>query len=299
MSFLLVIIAATAAGICMVSLTTYGAYVIANGLPPFRGGTARRLRHLAWGVASSMAAACVTLLAFPFQHVCARPLPASARGAGSGVSGRTSPRTATARTTPVILVHGLYHNPSAWMFYRPAFAGRGFGPVVTVRYPSFGSSFDALVDTLDATVRDLGRTLPGGPPPLLVGHSLGGLVIRAWLARQDGAPAIRGVITLGTPHQGSTLAFLGVGALARSLTFKGALVQRIEQMEHRPGVPCVAIRSDLDNMVLPLEGLRIRTPGWQELAGPPVSHVCMLWSRKTRELVLEVAQRIRDRHGAA
>lgn len=51
---------------------------------------------------------------------------------------------------------------------------------------------------------------------LLVGHSMGGLVARAYL-RRYGELRVARLITLGTPHRGSLLAHLGIGRNARQM----------------------------------------------------------------------------------
>lgn len=281
MSFLNALFATIAATVATIPVVTYGAFLLHNGLPLPGRHTARRLAALAEGMCQSVGAFCMVVAALPFRRRCRLPLQpeASAGDAGPHV--------------PVLFVHGLYHNPSAWLLYRPTFARQGIGPEHTFGYDSFSNDFATLVHQLDAAVDALIQAHPA-TPPILIGHSLGGLIIRAWLSRHDGARRCSGVVTLGTPHQGSALARLGIGNLARSLLFRGTLVQTVERHEAAPGVPCVAIRSPLDNMVIPAEGLRIRAHGWTEVEGPAVSHVWMLWDARTRTLVLETARRIRD-----
>jgi len=60
------------------------------------------------------------------------------------------------------------------------------------------------VDELDRVVAGIRERL-GRIPLVLVGHSRGGLVARAWLAR-GGEREASALITIGTPHGGSTLA---------------------------------------------------------------------------------------------
>ncbi len=97
-------------------------------------------------------------------------------------------------------------------------------------YSSWRTDFGLLVDELDEAVRDLLAAHPG-ERPLLMGHSLGGLLIRGWLADAANQHLVAGAVTLGTPHQGSSLARLGAGRLARSLAFRGALIRGLEATE--------------------------------------------------------------------
>ncbi len=195
---------------------------------------------------------------------------------------------------PVLLVHGLYHNVTAWTLYRRWLRAAGFTRVYCHGYSSWRTDFGLLVDELDEAVRDLLAAHPG-ERPLLMGHSLGGLLIRGWLADAANQHLVAGAVTLGTPHQGSSLARLGAGRLARSLAFRGALIRGLEATEAPAGVPCVALYSPIDNMVVPQEGLHVTTPGWTLRASPAVSHIWMLWDRDTARLAIKALRDLADR----
>ncbi|WP_394172607.1 lipase family alpha/beta hydrolase [Thalassotalea litorea] len=71
--------------------------------------------------------------------------------------------------------------------------------VDNLSYPSTSSDKEVLFDALQESV--------GQGPVIMVGHSLGGLVIRDFLKHRKIAPdTVPLVITLGTPHQGATIA---------------------------------------------------------------------------------------------
>lgn len=106
-------------------------------------------------------------------------------------------------TTPVILLHGLYE--TTW--YMKILANRlnqqGFNTHL-FRYYS-------LVQPMTYHSQRLGKFVAecGFDKVHLVGHSLGGLVIRQFLYDNLNSPtpvAIGRVVTLGTPHLGSTAA---------------------------------------------------------------------------------------------
>lgn len=187
---------------------------------------------------------------------------------------------------PVILVHGLYHNPAAWFVLRRRLARAGFGQVRCFGYASFGRSFEAIAGDLAALLLAVAKDAPGGRVAL-VGHSLGGLVIRAACAdaRVAGGTGCRvaGVVTLGTPHRGSALAgMLGQGRLARGLAPGGEVISLVRALPCFPG-PGLSLYTPTDGMVLPLSGSfldeRERAAGWAERALPPTSHVGLLYSR--------------------
>ncbi len=111
---------------------------------------------------------------------------------GDGVGGDGGPL--------VVLVHGLAHNRSAWT----GRAGRLNGTVVAVNLPTLQVPFPQLVGIVGEAVRR--HTVDGPRPVHLVGHSLGGLVVRDLALHRQVGPAVWSVATLGSPHAGTPVA---------------------------------------------------------------------------------------------
>jgi triacylglycerol esterase/lipase EstA (alpha/beta hydrolase family) len=194
---------------------------------------------------------------------------------------------------PIILVHGLYHNPSAWTLYRRWLTAAGFSNIYLFGYSSWNQDFFDLVKRLEELIVRVKERLPDRPP-ILIGHSLGGLLARACVQSTGESFHLSGVITLGTPHQGSKLAALGVGKLAKSLIYRGPLIKELDQGAPRTNTPCVALYSPVDNMVLPNHSLQIAMAGWIHQETAPVSHVAMLFHKRTAELTIEYLNSMRD-----
>lgn len=112
----------------------------------------------------------------------------------------------TKSRTPVILIHGLYE--TTW--YMKILANRlfvqGFDPHL-FRYYSLKDPMARHSERLAQFIDE--RGIASGDGVHLVGHSLGGLVIRQFLHdnhhKAQPVPIGR-VVTLGTPHLGSTVA---------------------------------------------------------------------------------------------
>ena len=84
----------------------------------------------------------------------------------------------------VVLVHGFLCNRAFWMPWFALLRARGHGFVAVTLEPAFGS-IDDYAATIDAAVRRVAEAT--GRAPLVVGHSMGGLAIRAWLRAQEPA----------------------------------------------------------------------------------------------------------------
>lgn len=122
----------------------------------------------------------------------------------------------------VVWVHGLSTTEWSWALAGDAPLGErlardaGMTPV-WARYNtgrSVAANGRALADALDAWLTDDVEDL------VLVGHSMGGLVVRSACAQAGGAPwlgRVRDVVTLGTPHRGAPLARWAAG-LERGLS---------------------------------------------------------------------------------
>lgn len=184
----------------------------------------------------------------------------------------------------IVCIHGLYHNRRAWFFYRRWLRQAGFSNFFTWSYPSFGPDFHALSRDLTRDLRRLAQTHPQGTI-VLIGHSMGGLLIKSTLHHPDISERIGLVVSLATPHQGSVLAGLALGKLGRSLQYGSDLVCSQAQPDSRLGPVKVNIHSPLDNMVAPASALQPLEAGWKEILTPPLGHVSLLFHRPTARLV--------------
>jgi triacylglycerol lipase len=117
---------------------------------------------------------------------------------------RVLPATAEAKpghtTLPVLLVHGYVCNHRVWDKVAAALQADGHAVLAVNLEPLF-TSIDDYAPLLEQAVTNL-LAHTGAPQVMLVGHSMGGLAIRAWL-RANGAARVAKIITLGTPHQGT------------------------------------------------------------------------------------------------
>lgn len=187
---------------------------------------------------------------------------------------------------PVILAHGLYHNASAWALYRWRLRRSGFSTISAFNYPSFGVSFGEILERLEKFVREVEAANPGRKP-VMIGHSLGGLLCRAFADAPENAGRIHAVVSLGAPHRGSKLAALSLGRLGQSLIFQGPLFRDLERNKAPVGSHRLAVFTPTDSMVLPFEALKIEDPAWRLLEVEPVGHLGLLFHPATARRVID------------
>ena len=112
-----------------------------------------------------------------------------------------SPTAGPARL-PVLLLHGFVCNTRLWDDLLPALRAQGH-PVLAIHLEPVFASIDDYAPLLEQAVQAL-RARTGQDRVALLGHSMGGLAIRAWMRRYGTAQAAI-AITLGTPHAGTRL----------------------------------------------------------------------------------------------
>ena len=101
----------------------------------------------------------------------------------------------------VVLVHGFMCNRGFWLPWLTALRAQGVAAVAVNLEPPLGS-IDGYVACIERAVQQV--TQATGKPPLLVGHSMGGLALRAWMRATPGAEnRVQRCISIGTPHHGT------------------------------------------------------------------------------------------------
>ena len=217
---------------------------------------------------------------------------------------------------PVLLVHGLGHGAWCWERWMDGLAAAGF-PAYALSLRGHGGSAGRLrTSLLGSYVDDVVRTataLPGAA--VLVGHSMGGLVVQRALARYAAraavlaAPvpahaAVGALVRIARQHPLDALRILGGGSLPlrpeylfRELPADEAaaysarcggespLVQ-YQLVMHRPagrplGRPPVLVLATPDDRLIPLRGIRSTAARYDAnvLEFPGMGHDLMLDAR--------------------
>ena len=184
-----------------------------------------------------------------------------------------------ASVQPMLLVHGYGCNRGIWWWLRPRLEAAGHVVATISLEPPWGG-IDGFAEQLHARIEAV-CAATGAPRVTLVGHSMGGLVSRAYLARHGDARVAR-LISIASPHGGSRLAHLGLGRCARQMQPGSHWLARLAQQ--RVNVPFVSIRTPQDNFVMPQQLQRHADARDEPLPG--VGHMAALCDERTLRLVL-------------
>ena len=105
--------------------------------------------------------------------------------------------------TPILLLHGIVDNRSIFTVLRRGLRRRGFGVVASFNYHSlFGDMRQVAVRLADVVEQLCEDT--GYEQIHVVGHSMGGLIARYYVQRLGGDEHVHTLVTLGTPHGGTS-----------------------------------------------------------------------------------------------
>ena len=196
--------------------------------------------------------------------------------------------------TPVVLVHGYFHNRSGFDVMSRELRTRGFRWVHGMNYNPIRSSVPDLADRFAITVRDV-LDVSGAPRVHVVGHSLGGVIVRWFIQELGGHNVVDTCVTIGTPHHGTFPAYLGFGPAARDMRPGSPVVKRLEERFRRfSTVRFVNLYSDLDVLIIPpSSGVLPERPNVHNHLIEDLGHTSLLVSPV---LVEEVCDHLEGRH---
>ncbi|MGK5038044.1 esterase/lipase family protein [Janthinobacterium sp. LB3P118] len=197
--------------------------------------------------------------------------------------------TITGQCLPVLLVHGYVCNRGYWTQLSRQLARAGIAHDAVDLEPIVADIEGFVPQVEQAITRLCART--GSGQVILVAHSMGGLVARAWL-RHYGAARVARIITIGTPHHGTELASLAAGANARQMSRIGGapsgwLAQLAASETPETRALITSMYSHHDNIVAPQSSAQL--PGARNLAFGGIGHVALASdARVLRQLLEEI-----------
>ena len=190
---------------------------------------------------------------------------------------------------PVLLVHGYVCNGGYWTKLSRQLARAGIVHKAIDLEP-INADIEEFVPQVELAIAELcART--GSDRVILVAHSMGGLVARAWL-RHYGAARVARIVTIGTPHHGTALANLAAGTNARQMsrvdgTPSGWLAQLAASETPELRALITSIYSHHDNIVAPQASAQL--PGARNIAFGGIGHVALASdARVLRQLLAEI-----------
>jgi triacylglycerol lipase len=241
-----------------------------HAVPPPAGCRIGALRGIALYVREVAAFFALFTLIMPFERLLMR-----ADRIGRSEGGRL----------PLLLIHGYQCNRGFWLELRGRLERAGW-QVATISLDPVFSDIDGYVEQVARRIEEV-CAAAGTEQLILVGHSMGGLVSRAYLRRHGNARVAK-LVTLGSPHHGSKLAVLGLGENGRQMVPGSDWLAGLNAPDAVPlPAATVSIYSCQDNYVMPQDSSLLEGAKVVPLAG--LGHLEMAFSPEVaRRLLAEL-----------
>lgn len=184
---------------------------------------------------------------------------------------------------PIIVLHGYAQNRANFVPLALRLRRAGLGPIFGFEYWTLGR--------IAAGARQLGwfidevRERTGASSVDVIGHSMGGVVARYYVALAGGDGAVRHLVTIGSPHAGTDVSGMGVGHPARELLLGSKLCTRLAAAPPLQHTQMTVIWSRADALVP--GGRQPPIPGAEIVMYDDLGHVAMLGSRRVAKAVIE------------
>jgi len=186
----------------------------------------------------------------------------------------------------VLLIHGFLCNRGLWNPWMQRLRREGVPFIALTLEPIFGAidNYAAQIDEAIGRLQDA-----TGKAPVLLAHSMGGLAVRAWLKDFGGADRIHHVVTVGTPHRGTSMARRARPANARQMRIASPwLVALSEHESSRTYETFTCFWSRCDNIVFPTDSATLPGAANRHLEATP--HVRMAYHPEIFSEVLRLVE---------
>ena len=196
---------------------------------------------------------------------------------------RADPVPRPTEGTPIVLVHGYFANRGYFHPLVRHLEAAGLGPVFVPNLRSWHATVERFEEELGECLERIHAGC--GKRAVVIAHSMGGLGLRAHLARHGSGHVAR-IITIASPHHGTELAYFGIGANARQMQPGSAFLAWLEGRERDspPAIPALSLYSTHDNMIAPQESSRL--PWARNVAFKGRGHLEMAYAPEVVEALL-------------
>jgi len=173
---------------------------------------------------------------------------------------------------PVLLVHGVLCNAGVWVRLKRHLGRNGVRGLFSLSYGPPLASIERLAEQLGRKIESM-CAATGAQRVIVVAHSMGGLVARAYM-RRYGSARIARIITIGTPHHGSMMAWFLPGASLAQMRPGNGWLAALNGARLDPALRFVSLWSWHDSMVAPQTSSEL--PGAVDVAIVGVGHNALL-----------------------
>ncbi|MEV7449822.1 lipase family alpha/beta hydrolase [Streptomyces nigra] len=185
---------------------------------------------------------------------------AQERRSPGALPARDTTRLPAEAAPPVVLLHGFIDNRSVFVLLRRSLAQHGRHQVESLNYSPLTCDIRTAAELLGRHIEGICERT-GSSRVDIVGHSLGGLIARYYVQCLGGDLRVRTLVTLGTPHSGTSVVPLAnAHPIVRQMRPGSALLEELAMPAPGCRTHFVSFWSDLDHLMVPLETACIDHP---------------------------------------
>lgn len=192
---------------------------------------------------------------------------------------------------PVLLVHGIFHNSTAFYAIERMLKKNGFARLSTLELWTSVRTIESMTRQLKDRVEFLAaeHERQGFEGKVrIVAHSLGGIVVRAALQDLRFARRIDKVVFLGVPHQGNKLFYrLAYPKCVKELSPHSKLMHSLKEMPLPGGIQFWNLRGTLDIVTPSKETILPHIPN---LYFEGVGHAGLLSAARVLQAILAILE---------
>lgn len=182
-----------------------------------------------------------------------------------------------AKRIPILFLHGVLHNAATFTWIKQRLALSGWTTFRDVNFATTVHSIPTMAEQAAWHVRDLMRT-HGVDHVDIVAHSMGGLIARYFVQLLGGDGLVRNLITLGTPHRGTSLSRYSLLPRIRELSPDSPTIKTLSGCTPPRLTQATSISGALDILMWPRDC--VWWPGVRNIHLEGVGHAGLLFSRR-------------------
>jgi len=184
---------------------------------------------------------------------------------------------------PVLFIHGIFSNGGYWWALHRYLHQRQLTHLFTLNISPIFADIDSFAVEVKNRVEQI-CVETGASQVILVGHSMGGLIARAYFHHHGGKERIAKIITLGSPHHGTFFAYWMGGKNIRQMRPNNDWLNQLNALPSST-VPTISIYSYHDDFIVPQDSSIL--PDATNIAIAGVGHLAMGFSKEFQQQVYQ------------
>jgi triacylglycerol lipase len=168
---------------------------------------------------------------------------------------------------PIVLAHGMWDTAAVFEKLTPYLESRGFQVYSLDMVPSNGA---APLDVLAAQLANfIDRTFKPNQPIDLLGFSMGGIISRYYLQRLGGLDRTNRLVTVSSPHNGTTMAELSFVPGGKQMRVGSEFLQDLNRdVDRLAQIQFTSIWTPMDAIIVPAASSRVSVANNQTVLVP-------------------------------